>query len=341
MVVNENSQRFSLTDSGWIPVTDSSDWVNQATPVTNALVARIPTIDKFISGFDYLKAKGQTTIYLLKDGALRATYNAEDRAALTVGMGDPWVLTIAPSGLDLIPKSVMILPKGVVVRNKKTSQVGIIDGGSRMVTIGSASMQLNLPTPRDLSPLQLVGYGDTQELGSYKLRCRGSIYIVADTKLFLVDPSLAKDYPGRATNLSAETCALLDTDITGRSFGRYVGVKTKDPLTMKTKYKTYKVIKGKKLPFKNLGELKAENLTGAKITWVSQSFLDNLPLRSEAVIAGNPGVPELQPKSYTIVSGDSLSSIAIRFKTTVQILMQLNAITNANRISIGQVIKLP
>lgn len=341
LVVNEGSQRLFLTDSGWIPVSDTSDWVNQATPVTNALAARIPTIDKFIAGFDYLKAKGQTTIYLLKDGILRATYNAEDRGALAVGMGDPGVLTIAPSGLELIPKSVMILPKGVVVKNKKTSQVGIIDGDSRMVTLGATSLQLNLPTPRVLTPLQLLGYGDTEDIGPYKIRCRGSLYIVADTKLYLVDTRVAKDYPGKATSLSAETCALLDAEVSGRSFGHYVGVKTKDPLTKKTKYKSYKVLRGRKLPFKTLADYKADNLTDPPITWVSQSFLDNLPLGPEVLVANKPDIPGPQPKSYTIVSGDSLSSIALKFKTTVQILMQLNSITNANRISIGQIVKLP
>ncbi len=340
-VINENSQRLFLTNDGWITVSDTADWVNQATPVTNALVAQIPTLDKFIEGFDYLKASGKTTIYLLKDGILRATYNSEDRAALGAGMGETEVLTIAPSGLELIPKSVMIVPKGVVVKNKKTSQVGIIDGSSRMVTIGSTSMQLNLPTPRTLTPLQLVGYGDTEELGSFKIRCRGSLYVVADTKLYLVDTNLAKDYPGKATSLSPETCALLDTDISGRSFGHYVGIKTKDALTKKTKYKAYKVSKGKKLPFKNLADYKADNLTDPAITWVSQGFLDNLPLGPEVVVASKPAVPEPQPKSYTIAAGDSLSSIALKFKTTVQILMKLNSITNANRISIGQVIKLP
>jgi len=341
LVVDESAQRFLLTNSGFIPVTDNSDWVNQATPITNSLRASIPRIVELIEGFDYIRAKGQTTIYLLKNGTLRATFNSADRVALATGMSDTGVLTISPSGLELIPKSVMILPKGVIVKNKNSAQVGIIDGKSRLVTIGSTSMQLNLPTPRLLSTLQLVGYGDTEELGSYKLRCRGTLYIVADTKLYLVDANVAKDFPGRATSLSGETCALLDADISGLSFGHYVGLMTKDPLTKKTKYKAYKVSKGKKLPFRNLADYKADNLSGAAITWVSQSFLDNLTLGPEVVIASKPDVPGPQAKSYTIVSGDSLSSIALKFRTTVQVLMQLNSITNANRISIGQVIKLP
>lgn len=45
--------------------------------------------------------------------------------------------------------------------------------------------------------------------------------------------------------------------------------------------------------------------------------------------------------TYTVKKGDTLSAIATRYKTTVDILVKLNNIVNRNLISIGQVIKLP
>lgn len=45
--------------------------------------------------------------------------------------------------------------------------------------------------------------------------------------------------------------------------------------------------------------------------------------------------------SYTIRSGDTLSSIAARFDTSVQALVSLNNISNPNRIYPGQVLRLP
>ena len=45
---------------------------------------------------------------------------------------------------------------------------------------------------------------------------------------------------------------------------------------------------------------------------------------------------------YTIVRGDTLSALAIKFKTTIAMLLQLNpSITNPNRIYIGQKILVP
>jgi LysM repeat protein len=69
----------------------------------------------------------------------------------------------------------------------------------------------------------------------------------------------------------------------------------------------------------------------------------NLPLGAQmpvkAIVAPAPEV--VQPNTYTIKAGDSLSSIAAKFKTTVANLMALNNLTNSNRISVGQVLKLP
>jgi LysM repeat protein len=44
--------------------------------------------------------------------------------------------------------------------------------------------------------------------------------------------------------------------------------------------------------------------------------------------------------TYNVVAGDTLSGIASRFGTTTRKLMDLNGITNANFIRVGQVLKL-
>jgi len=48
-----------------------------------------------------------------------------------------------------------------------------------------------------------------------------------------------------------------------------------------------------------------------------------------------------QPRTYTVKSGDSLSSIAVRFGTTVAKIASANSITNINLISVGQVLIIP
>jgi len=46
-------------------------------------------------------------------------------------------------------------------------------------------------------------------------------------------------------------------------------------------------------------------------------------------------------KTYTVKSGDSLTSIAIKYATTVAAIASANNITNINNISVGQVLIIP
>lgn len=46
-------------------------------------------------------------------------------------------------------------------------------------------------------------------------------------------------------------------------------------------------------------------------------------------------------KSYTVKKGDTLSGIAQKYKTTVQVLVDYNGIKDPNKIKVGQVIKVP
>lgn len=58
-------------------------------------------------------------------------------------------------------------------------------------------------------------------------------------------------------------------------------------------------------------------------------------------ISGKVGGGSTSSNTYTVVKGDTLSKIAKKYGTTVDVLVKLNGIKNKNVISIGQVIKLP
>ncbi|MEY4655727.1 MAG: hypothetical protein RL523_1126 [Actinomycetota bacterium] len=341
LVRDEANQVWLLTKSGRIKVDDQTDWTKQAVSLPNALVERFPNQNQTMAGFNFVRSEGQKTIFRLKDGTLRATFNGTDRQVLGQGMSTTDVLTISPSALKMIPQGVMVLPAGLTVRNRLSKVVGVIDGNSRLVTFGQKSAKLALSEARPMTNLQLSGYPDQEELNSFKVSCAGQIYIAANSLLYETTVATAKEFPGRATALSDPVCAKLV--ITNESFGKYFGTKTVDPNTGKLRLKAFKVENGKKFAFRSLTDYKNDNKTEPPLIWVEQSFADNLVSGNE--IGGGSGEvnpdPKPNPKTYTIVAGDSLSSIAIRFGTTVVKLMQLNNIVNADRISIGQVLKLP
>jgi LysM repeat protein len=130
---------------------------------------------------------------------------------------------------------------------------------------------------------------------------------------------------------------------------------------------------GQRLPFANCDEIAAWGLncanaismTGSQVSafpvgeamsaLVGRFVLENGNLRDVGAPAAPAApAPEAAPAapapaapaapapvtSYTVVARDTLSGIAARFGTTTRNLMSINGITNANRIRVGQVIKL-
>lgn len=343
LVSDDLDQVWIINAQGKTKVEDQSDWVKQATALPNVLLDKIPNQTAAITGANFIQAQGQKTIFRLKDGQLRATFNSADRAVFATELSSTEVIKISPSAFKLIPQGPMVLPAGLVVRNRLNKQVGVIDGLTRMVVIEPSSATLALAEPRSLSNLQLSGYPDKETLNSFKVSCAGQIYIAAKSYLYETSLSTAKEFPGKATALSDPVCAKLT--IINESFGKYFGVKSKNPTTGKDVFKAFKVVKGKKLPFRTLADYKKDNISDPPLIWVDQAFADRLvtgPEISLGAVTPKPNPkPTPKPKTYTIVAGDSLSAIALRFGTTLTKLMELNNIVNPDRIRIGQVLKLP
>jgi len=60
----------------------------------------------------------------------------------------------------------------------------------------------------------------------------------------------------------------------------------------------------------------------------------------DAIILGQSEVP-IAGETYTVLDGDTLSSIAAQYDVTVEAIMQANDITDATQLSVGQVLRIP
>lgn len=58
------------------------------------------------------------------------------------------------------------------------------------------------------------------------------------------------------------------------------------------------------------------------------------------IILGQSEVP-FAGETYTVLDGDTLSSIAAQFDVTVEAIMEANGITDATQLSVGQVLRIP
>lgn len=70
-------------------------------------------------------------------------------------------------------------------------------------------------------------------------------------------------------------------------------------------------------------------------------FIYNPAVKGSTTVSNNIPINSSSEKVYTVKSGDTLSGIASKYGTTYQELAKYNNISNPNRISVGQQIKIP
>jgi LysM repeat protein len=80
---------------------------------------------------------------------------------------------------------------------------------------------------------------------------------------------------------------------------------------------------------------KANNITNPDKIVVGQKLV--IPAGGAAAPAASSG----QARNYTVQRGDTMSSIAVKFGVTVKALQAANNITNPDKITVGQVLKIP
>jgi LysM repeat protein len=206
-----------------------------------------------------------------------------------------------------------------------------------------------------------------------KVTCNAQPHLVVAGKLVRVSAETFTHYPTTARELDPGTCAALS--ISNSAGSRFIRTASnqyflvedgkKRPIANKARYVA---LKGSGPSAIAVDAVFANRVpTGSKVSASTAVVADSVsapaPVATPAPTKPTP-TPTVSPsptprpttsptptpsptssasgsKTYTVKSGDTLSGIASRFGTTSRILMDLNSISNANLIKIGQILKLP
>jgi LysM repeat protein len=266
-------------------------------------------------------------------------------------------------------KGSQVIPPGALIRIGSASF--LVDGLSRLYKIPSTEQAraLGLGAARSVKKSAVSSYERAGNLSGVKVTCSAQPHLVVAGKLVRVSAETFTHYPTTARELDPGTCATLS--VAAAAGSRFIR-------TPESKY--FLVESGMKRPLANKAQYVALKGSGPNSIPVDAVFAARVPtgskvknstaVVSDSVAAAPTPTPSPTPtptptasatprptasptptpsptsssnsaKTYTVKSGDTLSGIASRFGTTSKILMDLNAITDPNRIRIGQVLKLP
>lgn len=377
IVADDSGKQYLLTPTGKRLIQDTESWIEDPTVIPASVLNLIPTVAEELVTPAVVRSTTNSTLFLVNQGELRPI-QASDRKAVRASLRENVVHRISPSALTQMRKGSQVIPPGALVRVGNTNF--LVDGLTRLYRIPSSEQAraLGLGSARTVKKSAVSSYERAGNLSGIKVTCSTQPHLVVAGKLVRVSQETFTHYPTTARELDPGTCAALSvSNAAGSRFiktssSQYFLVEDgkKRPISNKARYVALKGSGPSAIPvdaaFAN--RVPTGSKVGASTAVITDSVSAPSPVTTPAPIRPTP-TPTVSPtpttsptprpttspsptptaspsptassKTYTVKSGDTLSGIATRFGTTTRILMDLNGITDPNRIRIGQVLKLP
>jgi len=371
---------YVITSAGKLPVTDPENWTEQVVVVPETLLARIPTVEANLSTPVVVTSTGNRFSYFVQSAERRITSDKTMVSQFLNLIGQEKVIEIPQSAINTVEKVGLAMAPGSVVKSSGSNTLYLVDdltnkiqlAGSSQATSVSKSKVFTVPSS-DLSALETrTGFTGV------KVQCDGAIYLLDRGILYPTSPAAAGEFPGDAYPLSTNTCAALT--LSDRSVGQFIRTNSGLLYLIQNgqKQKISSWAHFATLRGDGPGYIQATNYFASKIPTVGKApatvqlaSLDGIPSGDFGELSFEGTVPELVPvaepagpepeaateepaapeptpapeqnqeQTYRVVPGDSLNAIAQRFGVSVAAIQSLNSITNPNRISVGQLIRIP
>lgn len=360
-VTNVAGDTFLLTAAGKQQVTTAGEFNVAATPISDEVLALIPTVADKLTAPLFVRGGTDKNIYLVAGGEKRATISTAERTIFASQMSNTAVQTLVPSALAMIKTGAIALASGGYVKSAKSGLTYWITGAHSMAQVGSTenASDFGLAKPRTASSAELAGYKQTAKLTGVKVACAEQSYIASAGSYFKISAESAAHYPGAPVALDALACSRLKESQT--EFGRFI----------RTPDKVYWLVQsGKRRQFASAAKyqaLRGELLPAVAVGW---NFAKKLPIGKSApsvLVEASPTAtptttssptptptatptktsspsptptPTATARYYIVVSGDTLTTIAKKYGVTVTAIKTANNLTT-DTIKIGQKLLIP
>ncbi len=373
IVQSPTGLHYLLTSEGKRPIINGTEVVADAPVVSDAFLNAIPSDATSITAPAFIRGAGDKNIYYVNAKQRRATLSAADRSLLSFNMYSTAVVDISASALAMIKLGPPVIADSSVVRSTKTGLTYWITGPNTMARVENTNQatQFGLAKARNLTSAQLAGYRQNAKLSGVKASCSAQDYIVAGGKYFKVDAAITTHYPGAALKLSDVTCSKIA--VAAVEIGRFIRTPDKVYWLIQSGKKRqisnvarYESLRAGGLPAVNVDAYFASRIaTGAAApavlveptatptptptatpTPTPTRTATPTPTRTPTPTPTRTVTPTVTPSPtttsffYTVVSGDTLSGLAVRFNRTVSAIRTANKLTS-DVIRIGQRLLIP
>lgn len=371
IVANSSGDTYLLTQAGKQQLTNPGEFLGDASVVSDALLAVIPSVPEKLTAPVFVRGGTDKNIYLVESGQKRATISAAERTVFASEMTNPAVQTISASALNLIKTGPTVLAPGSFVKSAKSGLNYWITGANSLALAGSAddAKQFGLAKPRTASSAELAGYKQNAKLSGSKVLCDAQSYVAISGSFYRASAEVAAHYAGAAIKLDSLACARLKVSTV--ELGRFI--RTPDKVF-------WLIQKGQRRQIASAAkyqELRGDLLSAVSVDYYfakKQALGKAAPAvlvepTATATPSATPSVtPSATPtptrtatptptatrtatptptptastgvRTYTVVSGDTLSRIAARFGVTVNAIKLANNLTS-DTIKLGQKLVIP
>jgi LysM repeat protein len=366
---------YLLTADGKRPIINGSEVVVDAPLVSDAFLDAIPSDATSITAPAFIRGAGDKAIYYVNAQQRRTTLSAADRALLGFDMISIAVVDVSASALAMIKLGPPVIAPSAVVKSTKSGNTYWITGANTMALVESTnqSTQFGLAKARSATSEQLAGYRQNAKLSGVKVICDVQTYIAAGGKYFKIEDASAVHYPGAALKLGDVACSKMV--VSPVEIGRFIRTPDKVFWLVQNQKRRqiasaakYETLRAGLLPAVAVDAYFASKFavgTAAPAVLIEPTPTPTPTTTSTPTPTPTPTVtpkptptptatpkPTVTPKPtatptptstsfyYTVVSGDTLSGIALRFKRTVSAIKTANKLTSDN-IKIGQKLLIP
>jgi len=323
--VKSSAGTYLLTPEGKRELVKSNEVTSNPTEVNVEFTNQIGNAGPAIAA-PVLAQTATGAVLLIAGNQKRPVASKTDVSLLKSSLGAP-ITSFGATALAQVPDGPAVYAPGVTLRAKSSRTIYLVDSYARLVSFSdeTAFGLLNLRKPRVVADTALTSYKQIKYSGRL-VRCSGKAWMPHFAELLEVQEAAVSAWPGKPIAFSSANCA---------SFSYAEGSIAQLARDSKTK-QGYYISAGKKRPITSSVTYRELRGTGKGYVDVDPKVLQQLP--TGANVENKPAVNT--SKTYTVVSGDTLGGIAIKFKTTVAKLKALNKLTS-DTIRVGQVLVVP